>query len=115
VTNYDHSSNFAGYQIATPANTDFREYHRYGVLWVPATKQTQGYLQYYFDGKPTGDRLSWSQYNDEPPPPGKSAPWTFGVVDRQHMVLILGTGNNLPMTVRWVNVWQKSDSQNIHQ
>jgi hypothetical protein len=115
VTNYDHSSKFEGYQIATPVGTDFRQYHKYGILWVPATEHTEGYLQYYFDGKPTGDRLSWTQFKDEPPPPSKTTPWAFGVLDRQHFVLILGTGNNQPMTVKSVNVWQKSERENIHQ
>lgn len=115
ATNYNNQSKFTNYLIATPSNNNFLQFHKFGVLWVPATKTSQGYLQYYFDGHATGDRISWSQYRDQPPPPTKSTPWTFGILDRQHMYLILGTGDNEPMTVQSVNVWQASDSQNLHQ
>jgi hypothetical protein len=112
VNNCSKRTRFNNFIIETPGNTDFHEYHRYGLLWVPATKKSQGYAEYYFDGKPTGDKVTWNQYNDESPPPG-FAPWTFGVLDRQHLVLILGTGTNQPVTVKTVNVWQKSEMQNL--
>jgi hypothetical protein len=95
-----------------PSNTNFSQYHRYGFLLVPATHSKKGYAEYYFDGKKIGDRTSWSKYTNQPPPPG-SQPWTFGIIDRQHLVLILGTGYNQPMTIRSVNVWQASEAQNI--
>jgi hypothetical protein len=113
--NYDSRSKFFNYLIATPSNTNFREFHKFGVLWVPATKQAQGYVQFYFDGKPTGDRVTWDQYRDEPPPPTKNSPWAFGILDRQHLILVLGTGNDQPMTVKAVNVWQASDKENLRQ
>jgi hypothetical protein len=95
-----------------PLNTNFSQYHKYGFLWVPATRSTKGYAEYYFDGKKIGDRTSWSQYTNQPPPPG-SQPWTFGIIDKQHLVLILGTGYKQPLTIRSVNVWQASAAQNI--
>ena len=40
-------------------------------------------------------------------PEGPShVPWTFGVMDRQHLVLILSTSATAPMVVDWVRVWQ---------
>jgi hypothetical protein len=98
--------------IEAPQSTDLSQFHKFGLLWVPATDTTQGYLQYYFDGVATGDKITWDKYTDQPPPPGKAA-WTFGVVDQMHFVLILGTGNGQPMTIRSVDVWQSSPAQNL--
>lgn len=121
ATNYNNTTRFSNYLISTPTNTDFRQYHKYGVLWVPATKTSQGYLQYYFDGKPTNDRVSWSLYDEQAHRPlmlqtaSQSTPWVFGILDRQHLILILGTGNGQPMTIKDVNVWQKNADQNLKQ
>jgi hypothetical protein len=119
--NYCHVSNskdagtrFTNFKIEVPANTDFRQYHKYGFLWVPASDRVPGYAQYYFDGKLTSDRVTWTKYADQPPPPGM-APWTFGVIDRQHLAVILDTGASQPMTVQSVNVWQSSRANNVTQ
>jgi hypothetical protein len=97
----------------TPSTTDFRQYHKYGWLWVPATATTKGYAQYYFDDQPTTDRVSWTQYtNQEPTPAQQMDPWTFGILDQQHLMLILGSGDRGAMTVESVTVWQKSDRYN---
>jgi len=97
-----------------PGSTDFTRYHRYGALWVPATPNTQGYIRFYFDGQPVGADHKWTQYTNQPPTNLKQQPWAFGILDQQHLVLILGTGANEPMTVQSVNVWQASASQNLH-
>jgi hypothetical protein len=114
VSNTNDTSNFDNFLITVPPATDFKQFHKYGLLWVPATPVSSGYVQYFFDGTATADRVTWSQFTNQAPPPGK-APWTFGVTDLMHYVLILGTGNNQPMTVRSVNVWQASASNNLHQ
>jgi hypothetical protein len=113
VSNYNNLSRFNNFLINVPKGTNFNEFHRYGLLWVPATKTSEGYIQYYFDGTATDDRLSWAQFNDQRGKPGPQADWTFGVVDRMHMVLILGTGNSQPLAIRSVNVWQKSAAENL--
>ena len=105
---------FSNFQVRTPAATDFTAYHKFGLLWVPATATSNGYAQYYFDDQPTNDKVTWTQFQNEPPPPGL-APWTFGVVDKQHLVLILSTGAKQPMTVQSVNVWQASTANNWKQ
>jgi hypothetical protein len=94
-----------------PPNTDFTQYHRYGFLWVPATATENGYAEHYFDGRRIGMRIAWRQYANQEPPP--KPPWMFSIIDQNHLVLILGTGQNEPMTVRSVNVWQASDEQNM--
>lgn len=96
-----------------PADTDFTQYHRYGFLWVPATSAQDGYAEYYFDGRRVGRRIAWEQYTNQAPPP--KPPWMFSIIDRNHLVLILGTGPNQPMTVQSVNVWQASNAKNMNR
>jgi len=98
----------------TPEGTDFTQYHHFGFLWVPATDATPGYVRFYFDGQSMGPDRQWSKFVNQPPPP-TNQPWAFGRLDQQHLVLILGTGPNEPMTIRSVNVWQASTSNNLHQ
>jgi hypothetical protein len=98
----------------TSEGTDFTQYHHFGFLWVPATNSTAGYARFYFDGKPMGPDRQWTKFENQPPPP-TNQPWAFGRLDQQHLVLILGTGLHEPMTIRAVNVWQASSSNNLHQ
>jgi hypothetical protein len=105
---------FTNFKIQTTTATDFTKPHKFGLLWVPATPTTKGYAEYYFDGKATADRVTWDIYANQPPPPGL-APWTFGIVDRQHLVLIISTGINQPLTVASVSVWQSSVNKNLRQ
>jgi hypothetical protein len=94
-----------------PTNTDFTQYHKYGFLWAPATSTRDGYAEHYFDGRRVGRRIAWRQYTNQSPPP--KPPWMFSIIDQNHLVLILGTGLNEPMTVSSVNVWQASDDYNM--
>ncbi|MDR3711009.1 MAG: hypothetical protein P4L33_22125 [Capsulimonadaceae bacterium] len=97
-----------------PSGTDFRQFHKYGYLWAPATTNENGYAKYYFDGREVGSQpVTWSQYQGQAPPASSSTPWTQGILDQQHIGLILGSGVNEPMTVKSVNVWQRSANQNI--
>ncbi len=112
VSNTNNGGSFNNFVIETPHASDFTQFHKFGLLWIPATDTTKGYLQYYFDGVATDDRITWDKFKNQPPPPD-SAGWAFGVTDQLHFVLILGTGNGQPMTVRSVDVWQSSGAQNI--
>ncbi len=102
---------YAQAKKSVPEQTDFREYHKFGFLWIPATATQKGSGRYYFDGKPIGSTVEWDPYTGQPPAQGKQG-WSFGILDRQHLVLLLGTGARQPMTVKSVNVWQKSDAKN---
>ena len=72
-----------------PVDTDFTQYHRID-LWVPATATRDGYAEYCFDNRKVGGTIAWSQYTNQEPPP--KPPLTFGIIDKNHLVLILGTG-----------------------
>ena len=94
-----------------PADANLRQYHRYGFLWIPATSRSKGSAKFYFDGVQVGPPLQWDMLLDQPPPP-TNQPWAFGIIDRQHLFLILSTGGGQPMTIRSVNVWQASTARN---
>jgi hypothetical protein len=105
------------YNIANrvlPAATNFSQYHRYGLLWVPATATKSGSITYFFDGVQVGSTINYTQYTNQAPVPTATTPWTFGVIDKQHLVLILGTGASTPMQVQSVTVWQASTANNMY-
>jgi hypothetical protein len=73
---------------------------------VPGTADNgnQGYVQYYFDGQPTTDKVTWTNSGTGTPPPVGN--FQFSIMDKQHQVIELGTGVDAPMDVDWVHVWQ---------
>jgi hypothetical protein len=101
-----------GSPVTTPAETDFSQPHKYGLLWVPATSSTKGYAKWYFDDVQVGNSVTWDQYSQSAIPPPVSGTSAFSVIDTRHLVLILGTGSN-PVTISAVSVWQRSPAHNI--
>ncbi|SKD05492.1 hypothetical protein SAMN05445504_9516 [Burkholderia sp. CF099] len=107
-----HSTAMPDVRMKPPPATDFNRFHKYGFLWIPATAHTPGRAQFFFDGKPIGKPASWDHLTDRMPElEMRSA--GFSVLDRNHLVLILGSGRAQPMTVRAVDVWQASDAANL--
>ncbi|MET4605077.1 hypothetical protein ABIB90_004572 [Bradyrhizobium sp. JR4.1] len=96
-----------------PADTDWSQYHKFGMLWIPATEDSRGSVKFYFDRKQIGSSIQWTKFRDEDPPVTASSPWKFGILDRQHLILILTAGRSSPITVRSVNVWQASARANL--
>jgi hypothetical protein len=94
-----------------PEDVDFSEYHAYGARWVPATDRSRGSISWYFDGVQIGRSVEWSKLTDLASMP----PDRFGIGDRQHLAIMLGTGTQYPMTLRSVSVWQYSSAGNLHQ
>jgi hypothetical protein len=90
--------------------------HKYGMLWVPATATQRGFDKWYLDGKQQGQTLSWARQDPTayPPPPTQDAPWTYGVIDLNHMALVFGGGVSAPITVYDVEVWQANGRHNVH-
>ena len=103
------------------AGTDWSLYHTIALLWIPAVgggSPTNGSLTFYFDDVQQGSSVSYSQFvNDgvQTPPPTASTPWTFGVIDIQHMILAIGAGINGSgaINVKSVDVWQNSSACNV--
>jgi hypothetical protein len=92
--------------------TNFKQFHTYGFLWVPATNTTKGYMDAYFDGHLIGHQVSWTRYTGQAPTPVAKT-WTFGRIDQEHLYFILGTGVGEQYTIKSVNVWQKSAAANL--
>jgi hypothetical protein len=111
----DYQTPFNVADRRVPAGTNFNQYHRYGLLWIPATATRQGSLTYYFDGVQVGPSVTWTQYVGQAPPPGASSPWTFGVIDQQHLILIFGTSATTPMRIKQIVVWQASTANDLRQ
>jgi hypothetical protein len=93
---------------SVPAGTNFAQPNNYGMLWVPATATSQGYIKFYFNGVQVGTTITWNQYI-----PGQSATQNpFAVIDSRQLDLLLGTGGS-PTTVDNVQVWQASAADDV--
>jgi hypothetical protein len=103
--------------VPVSGSTNFAEPHVYGCLWVPATPSTQGYLKFYMDGVQTSQTFYWDYYDlaSPPAPTPVNGSTAMSVMDLRHLMLILGTGTDQPMTVQSVSVWQASSANNITQ
>lgn len=100
---------------SAPLGIDWQQPHLIGGLWTTATHGKPGTMTFFLDRKQVGETIKWSEFEDQPPPPSKNTPWAQGIIDRQHLVLILGAGKNTPIIVRSIRVWQHDNSQNILQ
>lgn len=111
--------NTANRRITLPSSTNFQQPHRYGFLWVPASPYSQGYFQWYFDGLPTSDRVTYNYYSctqsPSPPPTTSGWPFTYGVADCLHPELIINTSNTGPVHIYGIDVWQASAAGNLVQ
>jgi hypothetical protein len=105
--------NYDVYFTKTEPQIDFDSYHTYAMLWVPATATAKGTLTFYFDGAQIGQQ-SYSQFTTQSPPPGVGAPWSFGVIDGQHLVIEVDSNNTYPITVQSMDVWQTDATHNLH-
>jgi hypothetical protein len=91
----------------------FASYHRYGCLLIPATPTAKGSVTFFYDGVQVGDVGSWSQLTPADPPWPASTPFDYGIVDQQHLALVIGGSADAPMTIQSVNVWQADASKNL--
>lgn len=107
--------------------TTFASYHKYGLLWIPATASSQGSATYYFDHLPVFQQ-TWTLLTAADQPPAAGNPWLFGVTDQNpavgpnHFMLELGSGatytsgsgNTTPIVVNDVKVWQLNINDNLY-
>lgn len=89
--------------VETPSgiSTVWTNFHKISQLWVPATSTSLGYVANYFDNVLLSV-VTWAQDPNTSPPPAQ--PWSL--MDSEHMSIILGTGNSMPLTIEFVRVWQ---------
>jgi|GEM_PF-956862 len=108
---YGSKGRFNNAVIKTPIKTDWKQFHTIGQLWVPSnTKNNMGYVQNYFDGK-LMSTVSWvAAKSSLPSPTGDSM---FSIIDKSHLVVILGTGVNQPLNIDWVHIWQKTSDDEL--
>lgn len=111
-SNFADSQEIRRYQANPPIAMDWTAWNRFGMLWVPATDATRGYIAFYCNGAETYRRY-WDKWNAPAPPPSASTGWAFGALDQQHLALLLGSGTLSPLQVRSFNVWQSSDASNL--
>lgn len=106
------ASSFVNTPGAIPDRLDWEhKWHRVTGVWVPATQSKLGSIQTFVDDRPLAPPYTWKQFSNQGSPPTKSTPWTFGIIDQQHLVLLLGS-NDTPIRVRRVRVFQSSSANN---
>ncbi len=106
-------TNYSTYADPTVPQADFSNYNTVAMLWVPATSTTKGYINYYWNGTLVKSVGYTQLTNSDAPPPSASKPWTFGIIDQDHLVIEMGSDNVYPLTVQSVDVWQKSTTSNM--
>lgn len=105
------SASFDNTPGVIPSDTDWRQWHHVGAVWIPATRTRRGSLQYFFDGRPIARPFTWEMPPGEPPLPREGDPYLFSILDRQHMVLIFGS-TLTPIRVRAITVRQRDGRHN---
>jgi hypothetical protein len=95
-------------------DVDWREPHKVAGRWIPATDTSRGSLAFFLDDRKVAE-WSWSKFDGRlhAPPIASETPWRFGVIDQQHLALLINGGIKWPMTVLSIKVWQRDASKNI--
>lgn len=102
-------------QPTAPSSLNNTEDVHYGFLWVPAAAGAgSGTLSWYFNGQLRATQV-YDPYNAAFAPPPVLGSSAFSVLDIRHVVPVIGTNSTLPMLVKSVSIWQKSDAGNIRQ
>jgi hypothetical protein len=102
-----------GSLVTLPAGSTLNDKNTYGVLWVPATTTTQGYIKWFFNNQQVGPTASWTLYSDSQPfPPSGSN--IGNVIDVRHLTANVGVSSTrYPTTVYSFRVWQASGANNL--
>ena len=119
LANTGAGSSYDNYKSSLPDGgaIDWNVWHTVGQLWVPgnAANGGKGYVQNFFDGVPaiagTGSfsplsKTGWDDVSsyDFATLPDSSA--VFSILDHDHLIVLLGTGPETPLSVKGVTVWQ---------
>jgi len=103
----------AGSRVVLPTGSTLNDRNTYGVLWVPATATTQGYIKWFFNGQQIGPTGYWDRYSDNQPfPPAGSD--IGNIIDVRHLTANVGVcSTDYPTTVYSFRVWQASGADNL--
>lgn len=104
----DHFNSIT-HNIGATSATQFNEYC---TLWVPATGGSNGTMTQYLNGNLVMTQPAWAQFlnnGSTPPPP----PSYGGVLDAEHLFLVLGGTTDVPIQLKNIRVWQASSANNI--
>jgi len=109
----DIPSVLAGSRAVLPTGVTLNDKNTYGVLWVPATDTTQGYIKWFFNGQQIGATGYWNKYSPNQPFPPTGA--NIGnVIDVRHLTANIGVSSpDYPTTVYSFRVWQASGANNL--
>ena len=96
------------------SQSEWSSYNTIAMLWVPATRSMNGYINFYYNGTLMFSQ-KYTQFTDsDQSAPSASTPWAFGIVDQQHLVIQAGASTTYPITIQSVNVWQANAKANLH-
>ena len=111
---YCHTLTPYSHNLVSAGEIDWRQPHKIAGRWIPATHTSRGSLAFFLDDRKVAE-WSWSKFDDQlhTPPVMPDTPWRFGVIDQQHLVLMINGGVKWPMTVHSIKVWQRDASKNI--
>lgn len=100
--------------LVSTSDVDWRQPHKVAGRWIPATDTSRGSIAFFFDDRQVAE-WSWSKFDGQlhSPPITSETAWRFGVIDQQHLVLLINGGYKWPMTVHSIKVWQRDASKNI--
>lgn len=99
--------------VTLPKGANWNNWHRVGMLWIPASAKRHGQISFWLDGKRVGQIVRYDRYVDQVPPVTITDRWAFSFVDRQHLVLLFGSSAASPLQVRRVTVWQADATKNL--
>jgi hypothetical protein len=106
------NSDFNAGTAKSAATIDWTQWQTVAMLWIPATATTPGSIKFFLNDSQVGPGITWTQFTGQAPPPGPAAPWTFGIIDQQHLGVIVGSSSG-PIKVKSIDVWQVDGSNNL--
>jgi len=101
-------SPYADSTLRAPPGTDWTKPHKFASLWRPSRNGAAGEFSFFLDDVQVGPSIKYVARKDSDPEKHPD----FGVADRQHLVMILGSGS-APMRIYSAHVWQGPEACNL--
>ena len=90
-----------------PSGTNFTQFHKYGVLWVPSNASLghNGFVRWYFDDAVMAEQ-DWTPSGTYSPPLNGTGGSTNNIGDHDTLYIVLTNQNsNGPFQIDWVRAW----------